>query len=68
MRPARALLATLLAGGTALAAAATALNVGVEQAEEPQGISLRQDSPRAPGHGFFLAYRSHRSGGLRGGK
>lgn len=62
----RFLLLTLLGGGTAMALAATFLNVGVASAEEPQGVALRQESAR--GQGFFYVYRSHRGGGMRGGK
>ncbi|MFP4476290.1 MAG: hypothetical protein ACLFOY_12085 [Desulfatibacillaceae bacterium] len=64
------LFAGILAGTTLLAAAATLNKVGVNTAEHPQGIQLRQDSVRA-GHrgGFFLYYgRTHAGGGLRGGK
>lgn len=62
----RLLLTVLLGGGSLLAMAATFLNVGVASAEEPQGVQLRQESAR--GGAFFAAYRSHRGGGLRGGK
>lgn len=62
----RLLLAVLLGGGSLLAMAATFLNVGVARAEEPQGVQLRQESAR--GGAFFSTYRSHRGGGLRGGK
>jgi hypothetical protein len=63
------LLGTVLAGGTLAAGAATLAKVGVAAAEEPQGVSLREESARH-GRGFFYAYhsRSHRGGGLRGGK
>lgn len=66
MKAATALLAALLAGGTVLAAVATFASLGVARADEVEGVSLRQESQRAPG--FFVAYRSHRGGGLRGGK
>ena len=66
MKTARILLAVLLFGSTLAAAAASLTGAGVSPVEEPQGISLRQESAR-PG-GFFYAYRSHQGGGLRGGK
>ena len=62
------MLGVLLAGGTVAAGAATVAKLGVPPAEEPQGISLREESARARGAGFFYAHRSHRGGGLRGGK
>ena len=70
MRASTLLLGTVLVGGTLAAGAATLSKAGVPPAEEPQGISLRQESARHHGHGFFYAYaaRSHRGGGLRGGK
>lgn len=55
----------LLGGGTLFAAAAAFLHLGVDEAAA-QGISLRQESQQQTG--FFHAYRSHRGGGLRGGK
>lgn len=61
----RFFLGTLLGGGTFLAALAAVFHVGVDQASA-EGISLRQDSQQQTG--FFHAYRSHRGGGLRGGK
>lgn len=61
----RILLGFLLGGGTLVASAATLLGAGVSPPDEPQGVSLRQETPRA---GFFQTYRSHRGGGLRGGK
>lgn len=67
MKAATVLLAALLAGGTGLAALATFASLGVARADELTGVSLRQESRRAPA-GFFVAYRSHRGGGLRGGK
>ena len=67
-KAAKLLLLTLLGGGTTAAGAATWMGVGVAPPEEPQGISLRQESARSRAHGFFYAYRSHRGGGLRGGK
>ena len=58
---------TVLGGITALAVWASIIDAGVSRAEEPQGVSLRQESAR--GVGFFHAYgRSHQGGGLRGGK
>ena len=68
MKLLRGLLATAMIGGSAAGATATYLHYGVPRVEEPQGISLRQESERKPGIGFFPAYRSHRGGGLRGGK
>ena len=62
------LLGALLTGGTLFAGAATVSKMGVAQAEEPQGISLREESRRSRGMGFFHSHRSHRGGGLRGGK
>ena len=62
------MLSAVLAGGTVFAGAATISKLGVPKAEEPQGISLREESARARGAGFFYAHRSHRGGGLRGGK
>lgn len=66
MRIAKYLIAGLLGGFSLLAVGATFFNVGVARAEEPQGVQLRQESAR--GGAFFHAYRSHRGGGLRGGK
>ena len=66
MRYLRYLIAVLMGGFSMLAAAATFTNAGVARAEEPQGVQLRQESARA--QGFFHSYRSHRGGGLRGGK
>lgn len=68
MKTATALVASLLAGGTLLAGAATFAHLGMPRADQPTGVSLRQESQRARGVGFFPAYRSHRGGGLRGGK
>ena len=66
------ILATGLAGLTGLAALVTALDlVPAESLEHPEGISLRQESATSPGGAFFLGYasgRSHRGGGLSGGK
>ena len=61
----RFFLGALLGGGTLLAAAAAIFHIGVDKASA-EGISLRQDSQQQTG--FFHAYRSHRGGGLRGGK
>ena len=61
------LLYTVLGGITGLALFASIIDAGVSRAEEPEGVSLRQESARSAG--FFHAYhRSHRGGGLRGGK
>lgn len=68
MKVVKVLAGFLLAGGTGLAAVATMTNAGVPAAEEPQGVSLRQESVRARHGGFFAGYRTHRGGGLRGGK
>ncbi len=68
MRGSAKLLGGLLAGATFVAGAATVGKTGVSTAEEPQGISLRQESTRNHHRGFFYGYRSHRGGGLRGGK
>ena len=64
------LLTGTLLGGTLLAGGATVGHVGVSPPEEPQGISIRQESEQSRGRGFFYGYhsRSHRGGGLRGGK
>ncbi len=62
------LLTGLALGGTLMAGAATLSNYGAEKPEEPQGVSIRQESAKS-GRGFFHGYgRSHRGGGLRGGK
>jgi len=55
MRASTLLLGTVLVGGTLAAGAATLSKAGVAPAEEPQGISLRQESTRHHGHGFFYA-------------
>ncbi len=68
MRGSAKLLSGVLAGATLLAGAATIGKSGVPTAEEPQGISLRQESTRNHHRGFFYGYRTHRGGGLRGGK
>ncbi len=59
----------VLLGGGLAAMAATKSNIGVEGFEHEDGLSLRQDSTHSRG-GFFLYYgsRSHRGGGLAGGK
>jgi hypothetical protein len=59
----------VLLGGGFAAMAATKSNVGVAGFEHKEGISLRQDSTNSH-RGFFLMYgsRSHRGGGLAGGK
>lgn len=69
MKVSTLILGAVLIGGTVGAGAVTAAKAGVPKAEEPQGISLRQESERSP-RGFFYGYhmRSHRGGGLRGGK
>ncbi|MEM1182711.1 MAG: hypothetical protein AAGM22_30480 [Acidobacteriota bacterium] len=66
MKAKKYLLYTVLGAGSALALGATVLDAGVSRAEEPAGVKLRQES--AQSRGFFHAYRSHRGGGLRGGK
>ena len=66
----RILIAAMLLGSTAVAGVATFTGAGVSTPEHPQGISLRQESARSHGM-FFPAYyagRTHRGGGLRGGK
>jgi len=61
------LLGVVLAGGTVVAGTATLNNAGAAQPEE--ALSLRQESARSQGRGFFYGYhRSHRGGGLAGGK
>lgn len=62
----RLLFCGLLAGSSSLAMFATFFDIGVARADEPQGISLRQES--ASRAGFFHGYRQHRGGGLHGGK
>jgi hypothetical protein len=59
----------LLLGGSFVAVSATKANVGVEGFEHQEGISLRQDSTNRR-TGFFVYYgsRSHRGGGILGGK
>lgn len=62
---------SLLLGSTAFAGYATWRNFGAQKFEHPQGISLRQESVRAGRTGFFPyygRYRTHRGGGLSGGK
>ena len=56
-------------GGGAAALAATRANLGVEEVEHEDGISLRQDSTNKR-TGFFVFYgtRSHMGGGIAGGK
>jgi len=58
-----------LIGGGLGAIAATNQNIGVDDLEYEDGVSLRQDSTRSNG-GFFVYYasRSHMGGGLSGGK
>jgi len=68
MRGSAKLLGGILVGATCIAGAATLGKAGVRTLEEPQGISLRQESTQTHHRGFFLGYRSHRGGGLRGGK
>ena len=62
---------SLLVGGSAFAGIATWRNYGAQNFEHPTGISLRQESVRTNGAGFFPYYarsRYHRGGGIRGGK
>lgn len=47
---------------------ATAMKMGASSFDDPQGISLRQESRGAGGMGFFYIHRTHRGGGLAGGK
>ena len=69
MRVKRWLVTALLGGAVALAVGATLLDAGVSRAEEPEGVSLRQESADGRARGFFPYYhRSHRGGGLRDGK
>ena len=70
MRAPVIILASLLAGGTFLAGAATFGKFGVSRLNEPQGISLREESVRSKRQGFFRTYhlRSHTGGGLSRGK
>lgn len=54
--------------GTLATSALAFSSVGGTSMEEPQGLSLRQESTRSGG-GFFLVYsRYHLGGGLGGGK
>ena len=55
-----------LSGISLVAIGATLANVGVARADNDGAMMLRQES--ASGHGFFHHHRSHRGGGLRGGK
>ena len=66
----RILLFTGLLGATAGAAAGAFAGLGAQKLEHPQGISLRETSLRDGRQGgFFHHYhRTHRGGGLRGGK
>ena len=66
----RILLFTGLLGATAGAATGALTGVGAEPLNQPQGISLRETSLRDDRQaGFFHRYhRTHRGGGLRGGK
>lgn len=66
MKAMKYLLFGALGAVTVLAVGATLLDAGIARAEEPQGVKLRQES--AQRSGFFHNYRSHRGGGLRGGK
>ena len=63
---------SLLLGSTAFAGYATWRNFGAQSFESPQGVSLRQESVRTGHRGGFFAYygrsRTHRGGGLSGGK
>jgi hypothetical protein len=68
MKLAKVLTGLVFAGGTTIAAVGSLANIGVPAAEEPQGVSLRQESTRTRTPGFFAGYRAHRGGGLRGGK
>ncbi len=62
------LLTVLVLGGTVAAGTATLSNFGAAKPQEPQGVSIRQESARS-GRGFFYGYgHSHRGGGLGGGK
>ena len=60
--------AVLLTGATLAAGAATATHLGAPRAEYPQGISLRDGSVHGYPIFFFNYHRSHRGGGLAGGK
>ena len=59
----------LLIVGCFFAMVATNANLGVEGFEHEEGMSLRQDSTTRR-TGFFVYYgsRSHRGGGILGGK
>ena len=63
-----ACLAVLIGGGLG-SVAATSKNIGVEGFEHEDGVSLRQESTNG-NRGFFMYYvtRSHRGGGLAGGR
>lgn len=60
----------VIACSTIWAAQATYRKTGVRDVMYPQGISLRQESIRTAHAGVFPAsrVRTHRGGGLRGGK
>ncbi|MGD9365658.1 MAG: hypothetical protein PVH87_08185 [Desulfobacteraceae bacterium] len=59
---------SMLLGSTAFAGYATWRNFGAQKFEHPQGISLRQESVRAGFFPYYGRYRTHRGGGLSGGK
>jgi hypothetical protein len=58
----------LLLGGAAASLAATLLHVGAESVDDEVGVSLRDESVRQHGSFFSWYGRSHRGGGLSGGK
>ncbi len=70
MNKLKLLAASVLIGGTALASVATFSKAGAQSIEHPNGISLREASAKSDRSGLFFPYymRSHRGGGLRGGK
>jgi len=71
MKKIRWIVMIVLVCGTLMAALLTFAKIGADSVDDPQGISLREESAKAPrGMGFFhMAHsRSFRGGGLLGGK
>ncbi|MDA3901706.1 MAG: hypothetical protein PF637_14440 [Spirochaetes bacterium] len=71
----RILILLAVISSTGFASYMTYTKRGAQSIEHPEGISLREESTRSNRRGgFFLFYyasgagRSHRGGGLRGGK
>lgn len=67
----KVVIVSVLLGSTVFAGFATFRNVGAQEIEHPEGISIRQESVQTRRSGFFPYYarsRAHRGGGLAGGK